>query len=97
MCQGHGETPQIVEGGGVIETRGPSLWLIAAAAAWKGLASNTESPPPKGPALVSLLRSLSAGLCPDFSGKSLPRHKTLPGCQPTFPQGHLVPLGTVQD
>ena len=48
MCQGHGETPQIVEGGGVIETRGPSLWLIAAAAAWKGLASNTESPPPKG-------------------------------------------------
>lgn len=97
MCWGHAETPQIVEGGAVIETRGPSLWLFAAAAAWKSLASNTKSPPPKGPALVSLLRSLSAGLCPGFSGKSLPRHKTLWGCQPAFPQGHLVPLGTVQD
>lgn len=97
MCRGHVETPQTVERGGVIETRGPSLWLFSAAAASEGLASNTESPPPKGPALVSLLHSHSAGLCPGFSGKSLPRHKTLRGCQPAFPQGHLVPLGTVQD
>lgn len=33
MCRGHVETPQTVERGGVIETRGPSLWLFAAAAA----------------------------------------------------------------
>lgn len=96
MCWGPAETLQIVEGGAVIETRGPPSGYLQQRQPGKALPL-TQSLPPKGPALVSLLRSLSAGLCPGFSGKSLPRHKTLRGCQPAFPQGHLVPLGTVQD
>lgn len=93
MFRGHTEVPQLIEGGAGIQTRAPPSGHLQQRQPGKALPLTQSLLLPKGLALVSLLHSLSAGPCPGFSGKSLSRHKTLPACQPAFPQRHLVPPG----
>ena len=93
MCRGHAETPQIVEGGAVIETRGPPSGYLQQRQPGKALPLTQSLLLPRVPPCLAFCAACLQGYALAFLERAFPDIRLSGAASLHFPKGTLFPWG----